>query len=295
MIYKSNQQLKQEAKQALSGKWGMAVLMMLFTFVITFSFNVSNTPQAQSIAFTIVTLVGTALLILLNVGILSFLMKICCGQKDSANFSDLFYGFRCNPGKAILLYLLNILYLLPGALIYAIALAFLAFSTIADGIMNVHVSPALFLVLFIIIILFIIYACYIQLTYGLVYFLLLDYPDLSVSQIWKRSAQLMKGNRWRWFKLELSFIPWAIACIFTLGIGFLWLGAYMNATYTEFYLDLVQQQAYSTQAPSGQTVNYAATDLPADTSLTHDCETTHANNFEKTEKDYSGIDPNTFK
>lgn len=272
-MYKSNQQLKQEAKQALAGKWGVAVFMFLFTFLFTYTFNAGD---VRNPAYTITSLISSVLSIILNVGILSFFLKICCNQKQSASFADLFYGFQCRPGKAILLYLLQMLYLLPAIFIYAISIVILLFSMFGGMTLYADVDPAeaakLFVILFILIALFIAYACYIQLTYGLVYYLLLDYPDLPVNQIWKRSAQLMKGNRWRKFKLELSFIPWAIACIFTLGIGFLWLGAYMNAAFTEFYLDLVSSR-----------------------SLTHVCEATHDNHFEKTNKDYSGIDQETFK
>ena len=272
-MYKSNQQLKQEAKQALSGKWGTAVLMSLFTILFTYTFSGID---VRNPIYTIASIASSILNIILNVGILSFFLKICCNQKQSANFADLFYGFQCHPGKAILLYLLNTLYLLPGALIYAISMVILFFATFGGMDLYADVEPAeaakLFIILFLLIALFIAYACYIQLTYGLAYYLLLDYPDLPVYEIWKRSAQLMKGNRWRKFRLELSFIPWAIACIFTLGIGFLWLGAYMNAAFTEFYLDLVSSR-----------------------SLTHDCEATHGNSFEKTNKDYSGIDQSTFQ
>ena len=129
MMYKTNRQLKDEAKQALSGKWGIAVLMSLFTVVITYSFNVGN---VESIAFTITSLISSVLSIILNVGLLSFFLKICCGQKESANFSDLFYGFQCHPGKAILLYLLNALYLLPGTFLYVILLLVLVFTTFAS-------------------------------------------------------------------------------------------------------------------------------------------------------------------
>ena len=76
MMYKTNRQLKEEAKQALSGKWGIAVLMSLFTVIITYSFNVGN---VESPAFTITSLISSVLSIILNVGLLSFFFKICCG------------------------------------------------------------------------------------------------------------------------------------------------------------------------------------------------------------------------
>ena len=107
----------------------------------------------------------------------------------------------------------------------------------------------------------------------------------------------MKGHRWRKVKLELSFIPWILATIFTLFIGILWVNVYMCATYTEFYLDLVQQQAYKshTSAMPNQSTAYAASDITADTNLTHDCETTHSNMYEHKDNNYCGIDQDTFK
>ncbi len=235
-MYKTNQQLKQEAKQALSGKWGIAVLMSLFTIVFTYS-----------VTSPLISIVCTILGVILNVGFLSFFLKICCNQKETANFGDLFYGFQCHPGKAILLALLNMLYLLPGTFVFAIASSALAISAFNShynlAALDSEQIATLFGGISILIILYFIYVCYIQLRYGLVNYLLLDYPDLTVSQIWGRSTQLMKGHKWRKFKLELSFIPWMIACVFTLGVGFLWLAAYMNATFTEFYLDLIQKQS----------------------------------------------------
>lgn len=235
-MYKSNRQLKQEAKQALAGKWGIAVLMSLFTIVFTYS-----------VTSPLISIVCTILSVILNVGFLSFFLKICCNQKETANFSDLFYGFQCHPGKAILLALLNMLFLLPGTFVFAIASSVLTISVISGPItmatfMAEQALP-LYAGLFILIVLYFVYVCYIQLRYSLVNYLLLDYPDLTVSQIWGRSAQLMKGHKWRKFKLELSFIPWMIACVFTLGVGLLWLAAYMNAAFTEFYLDLIQKQS----------------------------------------------------
>ncbi|WP_369292780.1 DUF975 family protein, partial [Saccharophagus degradans] len=36
----------------------------------------------------------------------------------------------------------------------------------------------------------------------------------------------------------LRFLGWAILCLLTLGIGFLWLIPYMYVTYAKFYDDL---------------------------------------------------------
>ena len=37
----------------------------------------------------------------------------------------------------------------------------------------------------------------------------------------EKSMAMMEGNKMKLFMLDLSFIGWAILCIFTLGIGLL--------------------------------------------------------------------------
>lgn len=255
-MYKKNSQLKQEARQALSKKWGVAVVMALFTTTISYSLNMGD-PDSGAILIT--SLISTLVGIILNVGFLSFFLKLCCGQKNDAGFKDLFYGFQCHPGKALLLALLSILYLLPGTFIYLIlniAIIFGLFTSSGislDTMLSapVDMAPAAgigFIIAFIILtILYIVYAVYIDTTYCLVFYLLLDYPDLSVTEIWKRSAQLMKGNRLRKVGLDISFFPWILASAITLFIGILWVEAYSKATYTCFYLDIVQNQVAKAQ------------------------------------------------
>ncbi len=50
----------------------------------------------------------------------------------------------------------------------------------------------------------------------------------------------MKGHKWRFFLLEMSFIGWGILAVLSLGIGFLWLFPYENATRVAFYEDLTK-------------------------------------------------------
>ena len=46
---------------------------------------------------------------------------------------------------------------------------------------------------------------------------------------------MMKGHKWDYFCLMLSFIGWFILSIFTLGILLLWLVPYMTVTIASFY------------------------------------------------------------
>ncbi len=75
-------------------------------------------------------------------------------------------------------------------------------------------------------------------SYAMVPYILADNPNLSASEAIELSKQMMTGNRWRLFSLWLSFIGWEFLCILTLGIGMLWLVPYMNAATAEFYREV---------------------------------------------------------
>ena len=58
----------------------------------------------------------------------------------------------------------------------------------------------------------------------------------------EKSMVMMDGNKMKLFMLDLSFIGWAILCLFTFGIGFFFLQPYMQASHAAFYEDLKAQQ-----------------------------------------------------
>lgn len=66
---------------------------------------------------------------------------------------------------------------------------------------------------------------------------MMDEPDLGVRESLRRSRALMYGHRWQFFRLLLRFLGLGILCLFTLGIGFLWLWPCMLATCIAFYRD----------------------------------------------------------
>lgn len=69
-------------------------------------------------------------------------------------------------------------------------------------------------------------------------YILAENPEMSAGEAIDRSEELMKGNKWRLFCLQFSFIGWSILCAFTLGIGTLWLTPYMEAASAAFYRDI---------------------------------------------------------
>jgi uncharacterized membrane protein len=83
------------------------------------------------------------------------------------------------------------------------------------------------------------------LSYSQTYFIIAESDSIGSLEAISKSKKLMMGNRWKLFCLGLRFIGWALLCILTLGIGFLWLTPYMWISFAKFYDDLpkVETQA----------------------------------------------------
>lgn len=75
-------------------------------------------------------------------------------------------------------------------------------------------------------------------SYAMTGYILAEHPDLTASEAIEQSKQMMYGNRWRLFCLQLSFIGWDILCALTLGIGNLWLTPYKQAAEAAFYREI---------------------------------------------------------
>ncbi|MBX9188164.1 DUF975 family protein [Bacteroides sp. K03] len=78
-------------------------------------------------------------------------------------------------------------------------------------------------------------------SYAMTDFILKDQPELANNAAIEKSMAMMDGNKMKLFLLDLSFIGWAILCLFTLGIGFLFLQPYVQSAHAAFYEDLKAQ------------------------------------------------------
>ena len=80
-----------------------------------------------------------------------------------------------------------------------------------------------------------------SLSYAMVPHILVDHPDMGGREILERSKNLMKGNKWRYVELALSFIGWFVgAILLTCGLGLFPVMAYAYAAETAFYRELVR-------------------------------------------------------
>ena len=80
-------------------------------------------------------------------------------------------------------------------------------------------------------------------SYRMVPYILAENPDMPANAIITRSREMMKGNKWRAFVLDLSFLGWIILGMVTLGLGFVfWTSPYMQSTDAALYVKLKEQQ-----------------------------------------------------
>ena len=87
--------------------------------------------------------------------------------------------------------------------------------------------------------LFIVPGIILSCSYSMVFFILHDNPDMKAMDALKESARLMKGHKWQYFCLSLSFIGWMLLGSLCLGVGTLWASAYMETAYAVFYEELI--------------------------------------------------------
>ena len=75
-------------------------------------------------------------------------------------------------------------------------------------------------------------------SYSMVHFVMAEHPEMTSNEAIGESKRLMKGNKWRLFCLQLSFIGWDLVGVLTLGIGYIWIIPYKEAAMAAFYRDI---------------------------------------------------------
>lgn len=79
--------------------------------------------------------------------------------------------------------------------------------------------------------------------YYMIPYLLAENPAMEREEAFRISKQMMHGNKWAAFVLDLSFIGWIILDAITFGlVGLFWLNPYRYATKAELFYALRPQQ-----------------------------------------------------
>lgn len=139
----------------------------------------------------------------LNLGLSECYLKLVRGQ--NVEIVNMFDGFK-NFLKGFLLQLINGLFIALWSLLFII-----------PGIIKSY-------------------------SYSMSFYILADNPEIDCNVARERSIELMRGNKWRLFCLDLSFIGWYLLSLLTLGILFLWVEPYHNAARAVFYRRILDEK-----------------------------------------------------
>ncbi len=75
-------------------------------------------------------------------------------------------------------------------------------------------------------------------SYAMTPYIMVEHPELGANEAIACSKEMMKGNKWRLFCMQFSFIGWLLLGVLSLGIGLLWVGPYMEAANAAFYREV---------------------------------------------------------
>lgn len=234
--YKSSAQLKSLAKGQLLGKYTTVIGAFLLSQLIMLAlsalpgFFVDTQTIFGSVIDFLITFIVSLFSGILSAGQAYIYLNISCNRPCRA--SDVFYGFKQHPDKALLLQLaisgITTVSLIP-------AYIFTYIGTYTKDI--IWVLPVCILLIIGAVI-----AIYFSLALSQVYYLLLDFPNYSAKQLLTLSMKIMKGHKGRLFYITVSFLPLYLLGMLSCGIGMLWIIPYVNATMTNFYLDLIKNR-----------------------------------------------------
>jgi uncharacterized membrane protein len=197
-LSKTNSELRGDARAQLKGKWGMAILAMIVYMVVT---------NVAAGIFAAIPRIGpffsfiVSLIIAgpLTLGLVSFFIRLKRGEE--ANLENVFDGFK-NFSSSFILILLTAIFTWLWSLLL-----------IVPGIIK-------------------------SFSYSLAFYILNDNPDMKPLDAITQSRKMMDGYKGKLFMMYLCFFGWSILCLFTLGIGYIWLIPYMQAAIANFYDDV---------------------------------------------------------
>lgn len=230
---KTTTELKSIARELLLGKYGIYILAFtsIEVIILALTMVISVVTSSEAVWAEVLNLVLTLILELLaavfSLGLIRFTLNI--SRNQPYKLSDIFYGFTSHPDKAIiaqfLLFLMDLVCVLPAVLFFVLYY-------IAESAAFLMVIASLFLVIGGVI------SVILHLTFDMVFYTMVDYPDATVMELFRYCANVMKGDRIKLFYLTASFLPLYILSILSCGIGLLFVIPYHNVAVAQFYQDV---------------------------------------------------------
>lgn len=233
--YASNNTLKRNARLVLNRAWTMPIVMALILSGMNAALGaitaaVLSTGQIAAIVSGLIAeLILFILIRLFYDGAYLNILHLFRGEPSS--IKDLIYVFQNQPDRFIVAEIvrggLMIVYMVP----YIISLVLLFSDKRMEGLLLLLIWLVVGTFLF----------SLLETDFALTVLLMLDSPaeHKSAPAALKESRSIMRGHRRQLFLLALSYIPWYLLCIPTMGVGTLFVRPYFMASVTAFYESLL--------------------------------------------------------
>ncbi len=234
---RTNATLKDMARQMLIGHYQAPMLAIVLTTLIPtalllpFNYLCSGRSQypSQAIIYYLAYFIITAIELMLGCG--AKLIYLGIARHQTVTVKDMFQIFKARPDRILLGSMLYILItwipMLP-SIIYQMTAP--ATQTNSEAIQFWCIYEALYAG-------GIFLGFLLSLPFYLIFWIYADDSNCDTLQAFRRSMRMMRGGKWRIFKMEFSFIGWTLLGMLSFGIGFLWILPYTDQAITNFYLD----------------------------------------------------------
>ena len=196
----NNAEIIKETKSILKGKYNKVIvpffLLAIISAVLQNEDVIGNIYSNYGVfSGAVYSVLALVVNSVIAVGLASFSLSIIEGQIDT---SKLKFGLDIIP-KALIFYVLYII-------------------VVVLGFLCLLVPGIIFAIMF-----------------SQVYYILCKDSEIGVIDAFKKSAAMMNGHKWQYFKLNLRYALYFILSIFTLFIWALWLFPQMYTSYALFH------------------------------------------------------------
>jgi len=233
-------QIRATARERLTGKWGKGVLIILAYLLVNFGIGF-----VCGLLSSIGSILSYIILPPISYGLIVSFMKLTRGE-EVGYFDFLSNGFSSFGkvwgvvGNTILKMILPVCLLIVSIVIMTFGLTGSIVAGVAlessSGMAGFGFLGIIGMFGYLASLVWVVVKGYL---YSLTNYVLFDNPDMTGKQVVEESERLMRGHRWNFFWLGLSFIGWVILSAFTLYIGLLWVIPYITVAQICFYEALV--------------------------------------------------------
>ena len=226
--------IRSKARRQLKDRMGLAVGTILLSIILPNIVNLMlDITDDNILLFSLLFAIGYLFISApIQAGRCKFLLNMVQG-KEEPKISDLFSQFNI----FLKVFTMSLIIFIFQSLIMLISILIIIIikGSLPADLMSIKLSVSSITLIFMILLAISIFLFFIDIIYSQVNYIMVEEQEIKVIECMKKSRKMMKGFKFKYFKLQISFIGWWIFSIFTLGIATLWVNPYSMLANANFY------------------------------------------------------------